>query len=200
MAKSALPLLDELRMIAQNGLEYADDPYDEERYERVLELVSEYYGEVGEVSTSEVKSRFEDRTGHVTPNVGGRAAIVDDDRRILVMKRAGDGTWGIPGGFSDPGETPSETAVREAREETGLDVEPVELVTFKYRQADEHNPHGFVGGVYLCRVIGGTLEESHESESLQYRHISEVPEWHKDHEQVAQQALAAWDDIDSKNR
>lgn len=198
MAKSALPLLDELRIIAQNGLEYADDPYDEERYERILDLVSEYYGEVGDVSTSEVKSRFESRTGHVTPNVGGRAAIVDDQRRLLVMKRAGDGTWGLPGGFSEPGETPAETAAREAREETGLDVDPVELVTFEYRQADEHNPHGFVGGVYLCRVLGGTLEESHESESLQYKRISEVPEWHKDHERVAEQALATWDEMDSE--
>lgn len=194
MAKSALPLLDELRVIAQNGLRYTDDPYDEERYERILELVAEYYGEIGDLPAAEVESRFEERVGHVTPNVGGRAAIVDDDGRILVMKRAGDGTWGLPGGFSDPGETPAETAVREAKEETSLDVEPVELVAFQYRDADEHNPHGFVGGVYLCRVTGGSLDGSHESEALEYRHPDEVPEWHKDHETVARQALEAWEE------
>ena len=37
-------LLDELRILAENGRQYADDPYDEERYERVLELVGEWYG------------------------------------------------------------------------------------------------------------------------------------------------------------
>lgn len=39
-----MALLDELRIIAENGLEYADDPYDEERYDRILELVERYYG------------------------------------------------------------------------------------------------------------------------------------------------------------
>lgn len=192
MGRPVLPLLDELRILAQNGLEYADDPYDEERYERILELVAEYYGEVGSLSESAVRTRFQRRVGHVTPNVGARAAVVDDRGRILVMKRAGDGTWGLPGGFSDPGETPAETAIREAKEETGLDVEPVDLVTFQYREADEHNPHGFVGAVYLCRVTGGSLRGSHESESLAYRRLDQVPAWHKDHERAARDALDQW--------
>lgn len=194
MGNSVLSLLDEVRIIAQNGLEYADDPYDTERYERLLELVSEHYGELGDLAPSEVHSQFADRVGHVTPNVGGRAAVVDDTGRILVMKRASDGTWGLPGGFSDPGETPAETAVREANEETGLDVEPVELVTFQYRDPDEHNPHGFVGAVYLCRVVSGTLEASHESDGLAYRQIDRVAEWHKDHGEAAREALELWDE------
>lgn len=198
MGTSVLPLLDELRVIAQNGLEYADDPYDQERYERVLELVAEYYGEIGELPEAEVRSRFQRRVGHVTPNVGGRAAVVDGRGRILVMKRAGDGTWGLPGGFSDPGETPAETAVREAREETGLDVEPIELVSFRYREADERNPHGFVGAVYLCHVTGGTLEGSHESDSVEYRRIDRVPAWHKDNERAARDALNRWDERSSE--
>lgn len=194
MENSVLPLLDEVRIIAQNGLEYSDDPYDKERYERLLRLVSECYGELGDLPTAEVQSRFADRIGHVTPNVGGQAAIVDETGQILVMKRAGDGTWGLPGGFSDPGETPAETAVREANEETGLVIEPGDLVTFQYRDPDEYNPHGFVGAVYLCRVVSGTLEESHESDDLEYKQIDNVPEWHKDHEQAAREALAQWDE------
>ena len=39
-----LPLLDELRGIARNGLEFAGNEYDRKRYERLMELVSEYYG------------------------------------------------------------------------------------------------------------------------------------------------------------
>lgn len=193
MGNSILPLLDEVRIIAQNGLEYTDDPYNKERYERLLELVSEQYGELGDLPTTEVQSRFADRIGHVTPNVGGRATIVDDKGRILVMKRAGDGLWGLPGGFSEPGETPSETAVREAKEETGLVVEPVDLVTFQYRDPDRANPHGFVGAVYLCHVVSGTLQESHESDGLEYKQIDRVAEWHKDHEQAARDALALWE-------
>jgi len=40
-----LPLLDEFHAMGKTGLSYAEDPYDEERYERMLELVAEHYGE-----------------------------------------------------------------------------------------------------------------------------------------------------------
>ena len=40
-----LPLLDELQIIARNGLHYAQNPYDRERYERLMELTTRYYGE-----------------------------------------------------------------------------------------------------------------------------------------------------------
>jgi 8-oxo-dGTP pyrophosphatase MutT (NUDIX family) len=194
MDESALSLLDELRLLAQNGLEYAEDPYDRERYERILELVAGEYADAADLPPGEVHERFAERVGHVTPNVGGRAGVVDDDGRLLVMERADDGQWGLPGGYSDPGETPAATAVREAREETGLEVAPAELVTFTYREADAANPHGFVGGVYRCTVEDGRLSGSHESEAVAYRHPEDVPAWHKDHGEVAEQVLASWRD------
>ena len=40
-----LPLLDELQVLARNGLTYAQNPYDRERYARLLELASLYYGD-----------------------------------------------------------------------------------------------------------------------------------------------------------
>ncbi|WP_336364914.1 NUDIX hydrolase N-terminal domain-containing protein [Halalkalicoccus salilacus] len=41
MTRSDLSLIDELRIIAQNGLEYVEDPYDRERYERLLDLITD---------------------------------------------------------------------------------------------------------------------------------------------------------------
>ena len=192
MTNSELQLLDELRIIAQNGLRYADNPYDEERYERILELVSEHYGQLDGIHPSEVSDRFRDSLGHVTPNIGGRAAIFNEQRQLLLMKRSSDGTWGLPGGFSDPCETPEETTVREAKEETGLEVETVELVQFQYRSPDEYNPHGFVGAVYLCQIAGGSLTQSHESDTLEYRDIESVENWYKDNGEVARKALNLW--------
>ena len=193
MGISILSLLDELRIIAQNGLHYADNPYDEERYTRILTLVSEYYSMRTNLSTAELTDRFETRLGHVTPNVGGRAVVIDDDGRLFLIKRTDDGTWALPGGYTDPGETPADTVVRETKEETGLTVQPVELVNLYNRSPDEQNPHGFVGVAYLCEVTGGTQEVSHEGESLQYWHREEVPEWHKDHEQTACDAQDIWE-------
>jgi ADP-ribose pyrophosphatase YjhB (NUDIX family) len=64
----------------------------------------------------------------VSAKVDASVAVLDDADRILLMRRADGGGWALPGGYVDPNESSSEAAVREAREETGLDVEPVELV------------------------------------------------------------------------
>lgn len=197
--RDLLALLDELRSIAQTGLHWTDSPYDEARYERVLDLVAEHYGKALDVPPSEARDRLAGDLGHVTPNVGARAAVFDDEGRILLVERADEGTWCLPAGFCDSGEHPRETAVREVREETGLVVEPVDLVSIRAREADEHNPHAFVGHVYHCRVAGteDAVEETrddaeashaHEVSTVAYREIDAVDRWHADHEATAREA------------
>jgi 8-oxo-dGTP pyrophosphatase MutT (NUDIX family) len=183
-----LAFLDELRIMAQVGIEYADDPYDEERYERILELVSEWYGRSVDLPSTEVKSRFASEIGYVTPKVSTDAAVFDEDGRILLQQRADSGTWCLPGGYVDPNESPHETAVRETQEETGLTVEPVNLIEIYTRKPGEYGPHCLVIHVYLCTIRSGTLELSHEGMDLRYWSIDDVPVWHKDHEQKARDA------------
>lgn len=181
-----LPLLDELRIHAKNGLRYADDPYDEYRYGRILDLVADYYGEILDLPPVETRDRLADNLGYATPNVGSEAAVFDEDGRLLLMKRADDGTWCLPGGFVDSGESPEETAIRETREETGLDAQTADLVGVYYRPPDSRtSPHGHVAVVYLATVAGGSLDPSHEAEALDYRFIEEVSNWHRDHREFA---------------
>ena len=191
---NVLSLLDELRIIAQNGLEYADDPYDRERYERLLELVSIYYGEALDLPPGAVRDRLADEFGHITPKLGAGAAIFDNDGRVLLMRRADSGSWCLPAGYTDPNETPAETAIRETREETGLEIETVGLVDLYTREPSDVDPHGFVGVLYLGDVQGGTLELSHEGDALQYWHLSDVPTWHLDHHQLTRDAYDLWRD------
>ena len=192
MGTDVTPLLDELRLLAQTGLEYADDPYDEERYERILELASEWYGRAVDLPAAEVQSRFAAEVGHVTPKVSADAAVFDDEGRVLLQRRADDGTWCLPGGYADPNEAPRETAVREVREETGLDVEPADLVGVYARKAGEYGPHCLVIHVYRCAVRGGTVGSSREGESVRYRALNAVSDWHKDHESHVREAHEAW--------
>lgn len=185
-----LALLDELRIIAENGLEYADDPYDEERYERLMALVEAYYGRTLDLPTEEVRERLRGELGHVTPKVGATAAVFDEDRRVLTMQRP-EGAWCMPGGNADPGESPEETVVRETREETGLDVRPVELVdAYRLPPGTGYDPHGAVTILYRCERTGGELRSSHESRAVRWQAIDEVPEWFFAHETYARDALA----------
>jgi 8-oxo-dGTP pyrophosphatase MutT (NUDIX family) len=187
-ALDLLALLDELRVVAENGLEYADDPYDEERYERVRDLVETYYGRTLGLPREAVREKLAGELGHVTPKVGATAAVFDDDGRVLTMQRPG-GAWCLPGGNADPGEGPEETVVREVREETGLDVEPVELVdAYELPAGTDYDPHGAITLVYRCEQVGGDLALSHEGDALQWQAVADVPEWFFDHERYARDA------------
>jgi 8-oxo-dGTP pyrophosphatase MutT (NUDIX family) len=185
-----LPLLDELQTIARNGLVYANNPYDKERYERLLELVSVYYHKTLDIPSAEVKKRFAAELGHITPKVSAEAAIFNDDARILLLWRADDRKWCLPCGWVEPGESPAQAAVRETKEETGLDVEVLGLADVFTRLPNSgHGPHTAVAVVYLCDVIGGRLELSHEHLAVRYWDVEEVPDWHELHEQYARAAL-----------
>ena len=85
------------------------------------------------------------------------------------------------------------TVRREAREELGLEIEPVRLVDVMFRPASaEYGPHAVVSIVYLCQVLGGKVTLSHEVLAARYWVIDEVPAWHKDHLKFARAAHTVW--------
>lgn len=196
MGTDIAPLLDELRILAGTGLEYADDPHDEARYERILELASEWYGRAVDLRPAEVRSRFAAEVGHVTPKVSADAALFDERGRVLLQRRADDGTWCLPGGYAGPNEAPQETAVRETREETGLGVEPVDLVGVYTRRPGEYGPDCLVVHVYLCRASDGTIEVAAEGDDVRYWSLDAVPEWHENHDRQARDARDVWRDLE----
>ena len=188
-----LLLLDELQMLARNGLHYAQNPYDQERYSRILELASHYYGKALDLPPTEVRQRLGGELGHITPKVGAAAAVYDAAGNILLMQRADSGLWCLPGGWMEPHESPASTAVRETCEETGLDVRVVQLVdVFTLPPGSHTSPHAVVVVIYLCERIGGTLQCSPEGLELRYWPLDEVPAWQGNHHQYALTAAALW--------
>ena len=186
-------LLDELQTLARNGLNYASDSYDRERYERLLTLATQSYATLLELPEAAIRARFARELGHITPKVGADAAIFNDEGEILLMERV-DGTgWCLPCGWVEPNEKPAEAAVREAREETGLEVEVKQLVgVFTRKPSAGYGPHTMIAVVHLCDVVGGTLTLSHEGLALRYRLIDAVDRWHATHEQYARAAHEMW--------
>ncbi|MBR1862945.1 MAG: NUDIX hydrolase [Ruminococcus sp.] len=105
--------------------------------------------------------------------------ITDSEGRLLLQRRPG-GRWGLPGGIAELGESMEETAVREAFEETGLEVEVLELwgVYSKYRavcaNGDEIQP---VVTLFRARTVGGELAcDGKETLELRYFAQDGLPE------------------------
>ncbi|MBA2364298.1 MAG: NUDIX hydrolase [Chloroflexia bacterium] len=167
----------EMLAMAQTGLTYAADPYDRDRYERLREIAAEIVAAHGDLESSPVHDLFARDTGHATPKVDVRGAIFREDTVFLVRERS-DGNWTLPGGWADPGETPSAAVVREIREESGLETRATRLLACWDRDAQGHPPAAFYAYklFFACEVIReGTLPENRETSEAAYFPVDALP-------------------------
>jgi len=186
-------LLDELRSIAQLGLNYAQDPYDRERYERLMRLAVTEYSDITGLSENEIGERFRQELGYVTPKVGCAAGIFNEAGQMLLIKRSDNGRWGLPAGFCEVNQTPRENIKREVWEETGLDVEVGALIdVFSVLPGEYGQPNTLYALVFLCKAIGGTLTPSHETPVVGYYDHKTITDWHFDHGRRAERAYEYW--------
>jgi len=194
-AHDILSLVDEVQAIARTGLHYSDDPFDRERYTRLLAAAEREYVERTGLAADDVADRLAADLGYVTAKVGADAAVFGDHDRILLVRRADDGKWGLIAGWVDTNESPAQTVVRELADEAGVEARVDRLVGVFFREASGSGaPHGTVSVVYLCSIIGGTLRpQPHEVLELAWRAVDDVPagDWHHHHERLARAALEA---------
>ena len=181
-------ILDQVRAIAQNGLNYCRNPYDLERYNHLLDIAAIELSELTDEDKFGVLEMFARDIGYITPKVGVDAAIFDESERILLHKRSDDGTWCLPCGWVEVGEPVESAIVREVREETGLEVLPTHILGISDTPADRNCPVHIVSILYFCRRISGKPTVSHESTEIGYFDIEAVVNWHKAHEQKARLA------------
>ncbi|VAW40836.1 hypothetical protein MNBD_CHLOROFLEXI01-1983 [hydrothermal vent metagenome] len=188
-----LELLNEIQAIARTGLHYTEGAYDRERYERLLELAAQNYGDLLNLPSENVQAQFGKEIGYITPKIGADAAIFNEKGEILLMERADGSGWCLPCGWVEANERPIDATVREVREETGLDIEVKQLVGVFTRKASVKNgPHTMVAVAHLCEIIGGELTLSHEGSALQYWPIEEMDNWHPNHDKYARVAYKMW--------
>jgi 8-oxo-dGTP pyrophosphatase MutT (NUDIX family) len=167
---------DRLRGLSALGLHYASSDYERDRWLQVQSLVLELLA----VATGDPPELLEPLRAtilrHATPLAVGDAAIIDAVGRLLLIQRADNGLWAMPGGAFEVGETPAEGAVREALEETGIHSRPVALVgVFDSRLCGTITRHHLYQFVFLCEPVATAPvhEPSHSHEVKQVAWFAE---------------------------
>ena len=107
------------------------------------------------------------------------ALVLDDKGRILLARRAVEpdlGHWDIPGGFLEEGEHPLDGLKRELREETGLEVEPLELLgIWMDRYGGDSTAQSTLNLFWTARVIGGEARPADDVGELAWFEPSALP-------------------------
>ncbi|GGN94284.1 NUDIX domain-containing protein [Nocardia rhizosphaerihabitans] len=110
---------------------------------------------------------------------GASVLVTDSASRILMQRRGDSGNWSLPGGVMEIGETLEQCAVRETKEETGLDIEITGLLGI-YTDPDHVIEYGDgevrqeFAVTYLGRVVGGEVSVSSESTEVRFVGVDEL--------------------------
>jgi 8-oxo-dGTP diphosphatase len=111
----------------------------------------------------------------------GVGAVIIEDTRVLLVKRAHpplQAQWSIPGGVLEVGELVREAAIREAREETGLIVEPADLLGVYdrvLRNPERRVQYHYVLIDFLCRRVGGELQAASDAAEVRWFTREDLP-------------------------
>lgn len=167
----------QLQSIAQAGLTYSKDMYDLERFQKIRDISVEIMSEYTNTDMKIIKDLFANETGYATPKVDIRAVIFKDEQ-ILMVKEKIDGNWALPGGWADIGLSPSEVAVKEAKEESGFDVRAIKLLAVHDKKYHPHPPSPYhVYKLFIeCEIVGGQATEGAETSEVRFFYENGLPE------------------------
>ncbi|AXI27081.1 MULTISPECIES: NUDIX hydrolase [Gemella] len=167
----------ELQFLAQCSLAYSKDKFDRERAERIREISCEMLSYKYNVTPEKIKINFAGELGYQTPKVENRAAIIKDNK-ILLVKEQLDGKWALPGGYQDVDRSVRDNVIKEASEEAGAIVNPKKLIAvFDYNKHHHVNfPFGMVKIFVLCDYIKHKFENNTETADAKFFSLDNLPD------------------------
>ena len=176
-AKEQLDIIKRIKSIAETGLVYAEGEYDKERYEELREISLRLMSKMSGQSFSKLDSFFLPQLDYPTPKVDVRGFVLNEKDEILMAQESIDGKWTIPGGWADVGNTPTEVAIKEIKEETGLDAEIVRLLAIYDKQRHQHPPEPYYiyKLMFFCRITGGKLQAGFDMLNANWFPLDNLP-------------------------
>ena len=165
-----------IQELSQTGFAFAVTDYEKQRYKRLTEITAEIVEHHTSLEKEAVEKVLIKQPGYATPKIDVRAAVVKDDKFLLVQEIS-DERWALPGGWADVGDIPSEVAIRETKEESGYDVKPVKVIgVFDANRLGGQLEffHAFKI-VFLCELIGGEAATSDETQAVNFFSFDGLP-------------------------
>lgn len=157
-------LADEIAAQAKNGTHWTKDPYDRERFARILTLAAELLGGALGGDPAVAARWYTDEPGTITSKVGVSVAAFDRDGRLLLIQRRDNERWAMPGGIVEYGETLAGAATREVREESGVEVRITALLgVYEARRHGFQTIYHWQHVTFLAALATGTPGPSDET-------------------------------------
>jgi len=154
--------------VARTGMGFTESQFERERYEEILKIAGDIKaaaesGLDGVTDSDGYVSEWMRDVGagvpgYVTPKVAVGAAVANDEGELLLIQRADSGIWLYPTGWCDVGYSAPEVVVKEVREETGFDVEPVRLIAVLDGMRLGSSRIPLYSLLFHCRLTGGELK------------------------------------------
>ncbi len=184
--------MDKIRGIAVEGLNYANNMYDRERYTQLLEIVASMYGAYLQAPEETLLSRLKEELGSCTPKIGVNVAVHTISERLLALRRFDDQSWCLPCGWVAIGEAPDQAAERETLEETGLSVCVQGTIDLHMKGPQENK---FLHHQLNLLMVAAAIEEqpvtlSEEHSEYDWICTPEGKTWHPGHLEHVAHALA----------
>lgn len=133
-----LLLAKRVQAIAENGLHYSENDYDQDRYGALEEIATRLISLVTNQSIETVEVATPEKNGYRTPKIDVRCVIFNDVDEILMVRERVDSRWSLPGGWCDVGFTPREVAEKEAFEEAGIEVKANRVLAIFDKKCHDH--------------------------------------------------------------
>jgi 8-oxo-dGTP pyrophosphatase MutT (NUDIX family) len=175
-AARLVQIADRLRSLSTNGLHWSTDPYQTERYQHILRLAAELLGMVDARPLPEIERVFFTDLDVSTPLAVVDTAVFDDTGRLLMIQRADNRRWALPGGACDVGETGAAGGAREVWEETGYTVAITHLLgVWDSRLCGSRGSRHLYHLLFAGRVTGGVPTLSQETLDIRWMTPGELP-------------------------
>lgn len=165
----------EIQALAQTGLHYAENEFQRQRYQRLMEIAAEIVSEQSNLKYPAVLQAFMGPIGYTTPRIDVRGAVFKADQLLLVRERM-DGGWTMPGGWADVGDIPSQAAEREVWEEAGFRVKAHKVIgVYDANRVGRLELFHAFKIVFLCDLIDGEAKTSLETSEVAFFSQQELP-------------------------